>query len=175
MTTPATQTPTSAQPPRGAPLRPVGGRRGDRGSVSVEIALSVPLMVLLLLLFLLTAAVHLGRAAIDVNSAAAAAARAASLARTAPAATTAARNAASADLAGQCASVSVTVDTSVFHRGGAVTVTVACTVTTHGLTGINVPGTVTTRAASTSPIDLYRTVALGSGNAPTVSRGGDPA
>ena len=151
-------------------------RDGDRGSVTVEIALAVPLMVLLL--FLLTAAVHLGRAAIDVNSAAAAAARAASLARTAPAATTAARNAAAADLANQCASLSVTVDTSAFHRGGAVTVSVACTVTTHGLTGINVPGSVTTRAASTSPIDLYRsTVSLGasrSANVHTASRGGDP-
>ncbi len=135
---------------------------GDRGSVSVEIALSLPLMVLLL--FLLSAAVHLGRAAIDVNSAAAAAARAASLARTAPAAATAARNAATADLTGRCASLSVTVDTSAFHRGGAVTVTVACTVTTHGLTGISLPGSVTTRAASTSPIDRYRSEPLGFAN-----------
>ncbi len=155
------------------PGRQPGRRRdGDRGSVTVEIALAVPLMVLLL--FLLTAAVHLGRAAIDVNSAAAAAARAASLARTAPAATTAARNAATADLAGQCASLSVTVDTSAFHRGGTVTVAVACTVTTHGLTGIDIPGAVTTRASSTSPIDLYRTVALsGTGGARATARGGD--
>ncbi len=133
--------------------------RGDRGSVTVEIALSVPLMVLLL--FLLTAALDLGRAAIDVNSAAAAAARAASLSRTASAATTAARNAATANLSGQCASVSVTVDTGAFHRGGAVTVTVACTITTHGLTGISIPGSVTARAASTSPVDVYRSVSLG--------------
>ncbi len=164
----------SRQPPhptRRPPRRP----GGDGGSVSVEIALSVPLIVLLL--FLLTAAVHLGRAAIDVNSAAAAAARAASLARTAPTATTAARNAATANLAGQCASLSVTVDTSAFHRGGAVTVTVACTVTTHGLTGISIPGSVTTRAASTSPIDRYRTVGLGPAQAgvPTTTRGGDIA
>jgi Flp pilus assembly protein TadG len=145
----------SPQPTR----QPRCRRVGDRGSVTVEIALAVPLMVLLL--FLLTAAVHLGRAAIDVNSAAASAARAASLARTAPAATTAARNAATADLTGQCASLSVTVDTSAFHRGGAVTVTVACTVTTHGLTGVDMPGSVTTRAASTSPIDVYRAVSLG--------------
>ena len=164
----------SRQPPHPT-HRPPHRPHGDRGSVTVEIALSVTLLVLLL--FLLTAAVHLGRAAFDVNSAAAAAARAASLARTATAATTAARNAASADLAGQCASVSVTVDTSAFHRGGAVTVSVACTVTTHGLTGINIPGSVTTRAASTSPIDLYRSVSLGAshnGHAHTASRGGDP-
>ncbi len=168
MTTPA-RTPSRADRP--APAR---SRRSDHGSVSVEIALSVPLIVLLL--FLLTAAVHLGRAAIDVNSAAAAAARAASLSRSAPAATMAARNAATANLAGQCASVSVTVDTSAFHRGGAVTVTVACTVTTHGLTGISIPGSVTTRAASTSPIDVYRTVSLGATYtySATTARGGDP-
>ncbi len=157
------------QPPhrtRRPPRRP----RGDRSAVSVEIALAVPLIVLLL--FLMATAVHLGRAVIDVNSAAAAASRAASLARTAPAATTAARNAAAADLAGQCAIVSVTVDTSGFHRGGTVTVTVACTVTTHGLTGINIPGSVTTKAASTSPIDLYRTVSLRFGNS-EVSPGGN--
>jgi Flp pilus assembly protein TadG len=161
------------QPPRPA-RRHLYRARGDRGSVSVEIALSVPLMVLLL--FLLTAAVHLGRAAIDINSAAAAAARAASLSRTAAGATTAARNAATANLAGQCASLAVTVDTSAFRRGGAVTVTVACTVTTHGLTGISIPGSVTTRAASTSPIDLYRTVALGPApaDARTKLRGGEP-
>jgi Flp pilus assembly protein TadG len=165
MTVHIRQSPRPARQPR----RRLGS---ERGSVAVEIALAVPLMVLLL--FLLTAAVHLGRAAIDVNSAAAAAARAASLARTGPAATTAARNAATADLAGQCASLSVSVDTSAFHRGGTVTVAVACTVTTHGLTGIDIPGAVTTRASSTSPIDLYRTVALsGTGGARATARGGD--
>ncbi len=125
-------------------------------------------------------AVHLGRAAIDVNAAAAAAARAASLSRSAPAATSAARTAATANLAGQCAAVSVTVDTSAFHRGGAVTVTVACTVTTHGLTGISIPGSVTTQASSTSPIDVYRSISLGFANSQALSgarattRGGDP-
>jgi Flp pilus assembly protein TadG len=163
------------RPPRPARRHPHRPGR-DRGSVSVEIALSVPLMVLLL--FLLTAAVHLGRAAIDVNSAAAAAARAASLSRTAAAATTAARNAATANLAGRCASLAVTVDTSAFHRGGAVTVTVACTVTTHGLTGISIPGSVTTRASSTSPVDLYRSISLRfttpEGSAAVHRSGGDP-
>ncbi len=164
------------------PARPIRRPRcrpgGDRGSVTVEIALAVPLM--LLLLFLLTTAVHLGRAAIDVNAAAAAAARAASLSRSAPAATSAARTAATANLAGQCAAVSVTVDTSAFHRGGAVTVTVACTVTTHGLTGISIPGSVTTQASSTSPIDVYRSISLGFANSQALSgarattRGGDP-
>ena len=153
----STHTPTPRQPPP--------ARHPDRGSVSVEIALSVPLV--LLLLFLLSATVHLGRAAIDVNAAAAAGARAASLTRTPAAATTAARDTATADLAGRCAALVVTVDTTGFRRGGAVTVTVACTVTTRGLTGIDVPGSVTTQATSTSPLDMYRTVALGFTNPET--------
>jgi Flp pilus assembly protein TadG len=110
----------------------------------------------LLLLFLVVGAFHLARANLDVNSAAAAASRAASLTRTAPAALTAARDSATADLAGQCAAVDVSVDTSHFQRGGAVRVHVACTVTTHGLTGIGLPGTMTVQADSTSPLDLYR-------------------
>jgi hypothetical protein len=122
----------------------------------------VPLAVLLL--FLLAAALHLGRVAIDVNAAAAAAARAASLSRTPAGAHTAARDTATANLTGQCANLAVTVDTSAFHRGGAVTVTVACTVTTRGLTSINIPGSVTTKASSTSPIDVYRGVSLGVAN-----------
>jgi hypothetical protein len=50
----------------------------------------------------------------------------------------------------------VTVDTSQFHRGGAVTVHLACTVTTHGLLGVGLPGSMTVSASSTSPLDLYR-------------------
>lgn len=136
--------------------RPGGRVRDDTGSVAVEIALGVPISVLLL--FLVIAAFHLGRATIDVNSAAAAGARAGSLARSPAAAASAARTAASTTLAGQCAAVSVEVDTSNFRRGGTVTVTVACTVTTRGLTGIGIPGAVTTQAASTSPVDVYRSV-----------------
>ena len=139
--------------------RPAGARRDDTGSVAVEIALGVPIGVLVI--FLVVAAFHLGRATIDVNSAAAAAARAGSLARSPAAAASAARTAATASLAGQCATVSVSVDTSNFRRGGTVTVAVACTVTSEGLTGIGIPGSVTAKAASTSPVDVYRSKSLG--------------
>jgi len=163
------------QTPRHRP-RHARAVHADRGSVAVEIALSVPLVVLLL--FLLTAAVQLGRAAIDVNAAAAAASRAASLSRTAPAATAAAQTAAAANLAGLCANVAVDVDTTAFRRGGAVTVTVACTVTTRGLTGISIPGSVTTTAQSTSPVDVWRSVTVAGGTQPwagPASRtGGEP-
>lgn len=146
---------TTHHPPDRLRRRQVIARlRGDRGSVAVELAIGVPMAVLFI--FLLVGAYHLGQANIDVNAAAAAASRAASIARTAGAAETAARDSATANLAGRCASVSVVVDTGRFHRGGAVTVHVACTVTTEGLLGVGLPGQVTVSASSTSPIDLYR-------------------
>jgi Flp pilus assembly protein TadG len=114
----------------------------------------MPLAVLLL--FLLVGAFHLGRATVDVNAAAAAASRAASITRTIPAASSAARDSATANLSGRCANVAVTVDTSEFHRGGNVTVHLACTVTTQGLIGVGLPGAMTITASSTSPLDLYR-------------------
>jgi len=130
--------------------------RGERGSIAVELALGVPLSVLLV--FLLIAAFHLARASVDVTAAAAAASRAASLARTADAAARAARDSADANLSRRCARLRVDVDVTRFRRGGAVTVTLACTVTARGLTGAGVPGAVTTRASSTSPLDVYRAV-----------------
>jgi len=136
-------------------LRAVNRRlRNDHGSVAVELAIGMPMAVLFI--FLVVGAYHLGQANIDVNAAAAAASRAASISRTAGAADAAARDSATANLAGRCTGVSVVVDTGQFHRGGAVTVHVACTVTTQGLLGVGLPGQVTVSASSTSPIDLYR-------------------
>ncbi|MBG0569001.1 TadE family protein [Actinoplanes aureus] len=133
---------------------PASGRDDDRGSIAVELALGVPMAVLLI--FLLVGAFNVGRATIDVNSAAGAASRSASLARTAPAAAAAAHGSATANLSDRCARMSVTVDTSQFRRGGTVTVEVRCTVTTHGLLGIGLPGSLTMTAASSSPLDRYR-------------------
>jgi Flp pilus assembly protein TadG len=133
--------------------------RGDRGSVAVELAIGVPMLVLVVLIA--AAAFVMARANLDVNAAASAAARAASLARGAAAATTDATNAATANLAGRCASLTIDVDTSGFRRGGQVRVTVSCTVTTRGLTGIGLPGSTTFTATATSPIDIYRHIALG--------------
>lgn len=127
---------------------------GDRGSVGVELAIGAPMGVLLL--FLVIGAYHLGRANVDVNAAAAAASRAASISRSVAAASAAAHDTASADLADHCQHLSVVVDTSQFHRGGTVTVHVDCTVTTHGLLDVGLPGHVTVSSSSTSPIDLYR-------------------
>jgi Flp pilus assembly protein TadG len=140
----------TTRPPRSTLRR----LRGDRGSVAVELAIGVPLAVLFV--FLIVGAYHLGQANIDVNAAAAAASRAASITHSAAAADAAAHDSATANLAAQCTKVSVSVNTSQFHRGGAVTVRVGCTVSTHGLLGVGLPGSMTVSASSTSPLDLYR-------------------
>ncbi|WP_326550113.1 TadE family protein [Micromonospora sp. NBC_01813] len=134
-------------------------RGGDRGTVAVELAIGVPMLVLVVLIA--AAAFVMGRANLDVNAAAAAGARAASLARTPPAATSAATSAATANLADRCVSLTIDVHTGGFHRGGQVRVTVACTVTTRGLTGIGLPGATTFEATATSPIDVFRHISLG--------------
>jgi hypothetical protein len=134
--------------------------RGDRGAVAVEIAVGVPMMVVVVLLA--AGSYLMARANLDVNAAASAAARAASLARSAAAANTAATEAASANLAGHCARLRIDVNTGAFHRGGQVSVVVSCTVTTHGLTGVGLPGSTTFTATATSPVDVYRSISLGS-------------
>lgn len=149
-----TQHPAHDNPPASRSAR--HRLRDDRGSVAVELAIGMPLAVLFV--FLIVGAYHLGQANIDVNSAAAAASRAASITRSVAAADTAARDSATANLAGLCTKVSVSVDTSQFHRGGAVTVRVGCTVSTQGLLGVGLPGSMTVSASSTSPLDLYRAV-----------------
>jgi Flp pilus assembly protein TadG len=154
------------------PRRPGRALCDDRGSFTVELAIGIPMAVLMI--FLLIGAYHLGQADIDVNAAAAAASRAASISRTAGAAEAAARDSATANLSARCADVSVAVDTSQFHRGGQVTVHIGCAVTTHGLTGVGLPGTLTVSASSTSPLDLYRARGPGFANS-EASTGASPS
>lgn len=151
-------TSAAAAPATARGRRPPHRTGDDRGSISVELALSVPLVVLLL--FLVIGAINVSRANLDVHAAATAAARAGSLARTPSAATAAAHDAATVNLTGHCTAVTVTADTSQFHRGGQFTVTIGCTVTTQRLTGVGVPGRLTVTATSTSPLDRYRSEAL---------------
>jgi Flp pilus assembly protein TadG len=100
-------------------------------------------------------------ARIDVDAAASAASRAASLARSPAAARSAAVEAASAALAGRsvtCAALDVPVDTSEFRRGGSVTVRVECTVNLSDLGLLGVSATRTVSGTSTAPIDVFRQV-----------------
>ncbi len=128
----------------------------ERGSVAAELTLLVPIFVLLLLLI-----VALGRASdasIQVQDAAHAAARAATLARYPAAAEGDAAQAASAALARSdttCHSVSVSADVGNLTPGSMVRVTVSCTVNFADLSGIDLPGAHTITASSSSIVDLY--------------------
>jgi Flp pilus assembly protein TadG len=123
----------------------------DRGSVSVELAITVPLLILLLMFLVLCG--RAASAAIDLNAAAAAAARAAAHTTDPAAATAAAEHAATATTGGwDCVT---RTDTSGLRRGGQVAVTVACRVPLADL-GLPVPAVRTLTASATQPVDTYQ-------------------
>ncbi|GAA3546401.1 hypothetical protein AFL01nite_28050 [Aeromicrobium flavum] len=129
--------------------------RLERGSMSVEVVLMVPILVLFLLLVLMGGRYVTVRA--DIESAARDAARAASFERTEPAARQAAYDAANAsDMDDRFSSCVVPSIQGPFEAGGVVTVTVRCTVSNRGLTPLGVRGTETFEATSSAPIDRYR-------------------
>ena len=134
--------------------------RDERGSAAIELVLLIPALVALLLF-----AVAGGRVAMahgSLEQAAADAARAASIARTAGDAQTSAEEAARATLANQglsCTSLTVALDTSGFATPvgapASVTATVSCTVRLSDLAVPGLPDPVVS-ATVTSPLDMYR-------------------
>ncbi len=130
-------------------------RRPERGSMSVEVVLMVPVLVLFLLLVLAGGRYVSVKA--DVEAAARDAARAASFERSASAARSAALAAANAghvdDSYSSCAVAGVGGD---FRAGGVVSVTVRCTVSNRGLGLIGLSGGRDFTATSSAPIDQYR-------------------
>jgi Flp pilus assembly protein TadG len=135
--------------------------RHDRGSVTLELAVLAP--VLLILLGLVVVAARFEAAAGAVEHAAAAGARSASLQRTATAAQHAATEAARANLDGEgvvCEGLDVRVETGGYATAagtaGSVVVTVACSVPfqDQGIPGL--PGSRRVQAQVTSPRDVYR-------------------
>lgn len=132
-------------------------RRHQDGSVTTELVLLTP--VLLLLLGFVVFAGRLGGVQQQVLGAADEAARAASLhddpdAGRAAAAATVQDNLADAGM--ECAGLTVEVDTGAFHRGGHVTVTVRCAVGLDDVVFAGLPGSRQYEAAATEVIDLYR-------------------
>jgi Flp pilus assembly protein TadG len=129
----------------------------ERGSVTVELVLVTPLLILFLLFV-----VALGRLAtsrIDVSGAAAQAARAASIARDPSDATSAAQQTATAALADDhvtCADLSVATDTAGFVAGGTVSVTITCHVGLADLAGLRLPASTAVTGTAVSSIDTYR-------------------
>lgn len=138
-----------------------GRPRGDAGSAPIELVLlAVPAMALVALV------VVGGRQAIArdaVQAAAAEAARAASISRTADQAQSAAESGVSAILATEeleCAPRSVDLDTSGFAAPvgtpALVRATVTCDVALTDLSLLPVPGAITVTATMSSPLDTYR-------------------
>ena len=134
-------------------------RAEESGSVATELVLLTPLLILMLLFV-----VALGRtvsARMEVDGAAAQAARAASIARDPATATAMAHQAATTALGSDhvtCADLTVTTDTADFTPGGQVAVTVTCTVDLADLVGLRLPASQSISSTSTAVIDLYRAV-----------------
>jgi Flp pilus assembly protein TadG len=131
----------------------VGRDDPDRGSAPVELAIMAPALILITSLV-----IGFGRyeqANLTATGTAGAAARAASLARTPAAAEAAARTMVHAER-GSCPSPEVAVDTTAFHPGGLVKVTVVCRPSLAELTAIGLPGHVRLVSTMTSGIDQWR-------------------
>jgi Flp pilus assembly protein TadG len=138
---------------------PVGD---DRGSVTLELAVLSPALILLLGLVALAGRVEVAASAVE--HAAAAGARAASLARTVDGAQAAAAEAIRRELDAQglrCATSTVTVDATGLAAPlgdpATVTVTTSCTVTMSDLAVPGLPGSRALTGQATSAVDRYRT------------------
>lgn len=136
-------------------------RRSEQGSAAIEAVIGVSAFVLLGSLVIAGGRIAITHQAVE--SAAAQAARQASIARTAPEAQAAAIAAAGASLANQdvpCVSQDVTVDTSGFVSGpgvaAQVSATVSCTVDLSDVAIPGVPGQMEIQGTMASPIDTYR-------------------
>lgn len=134
-------------------------RHDERGSVSLELAIIAPALLLLLGVLVLAGRVETSSAAVE--QAARAAARDASLARTPDAARSTALDSAHRELFGSnCVTTGIAVDVTGFAApvgtDGIVTVTVTCTVTIADLAIPGLPGARTMTGTATSPLDRYR-------------------
>ncbi len=129
----------------------------QRGSITTEVVLLTPVLMLLLAFVVMTG--RLGVASGAVTDAAQQAARAASLRADPAAAATDAEATAAANLASagiSCAEFAVEVDTSRFARGGDVAVLVTCTTDLDDLAFAGLPGSTTLSARAVEVIDVYR-------------------
>ncbi|MCX4617905.1 TadE family protein [Streptomyces mirabilis] len=135
--------------------------RSDEGSAAIEAAIVLPSLIMFLCLAI--AGGRLVTSGAKIDSAAADAAREASIHRTAAAAQSAAQTAAAESLNDQgitCASTSVSINTGGLSvpvgQVGTVTVTVTCTVNLSDLLLPGVPGARTLTSTATSVVDQYR-------------------
>lgn len=138
-----------------------GRHRSERGSAAVEAVIGIPAFLLFLGLIIYggrTALAHQG-----LESAAADAARTASLDRSGAQAQIDAQSAATTDLETQhvhCRAVTVSIDTTAFHtppgQAAEVSVTINCLLDLSDLTVPGIPGTRWLHATMSSPLDTWR-------------------
>lgn len=133
----------------------------DEGSLTLELAVLAPALLILLAFVVAAGRVELAGGTID--AAARDAARAASLARSAPAAQAAALATARRSLSDQrvdCRNLSVQIDTAAFSAPlgtpSTVRVSITCVVPLADIALPGLPGTKSLRADFTSPVDPYR-------------------
>ena len=150
--------PTTGHPMTGRRSRHLGRLgRDEAGSVTAELVLLTPLLILLLLF--VVALGRLSGARLDVDGAAAQAARAASIARDPTTAAAMAQQTASAALGSDgltCGHLDVNTNTTQFAPGGYVAVTVTCVVGLSDLAGLRLPASESVTSTATSVIDVYR-------------------
>ncbi|GAC1322474.1 MAG: hypothetical protein NVSMB13_00930 [Mycobacteriales bacterium] len=148
----------------------VGHELGDAGSMTVELVILTPVVVVLLCLL-----VGLGRAADArgrLTGAVRDAARAASLAPNAAAAQIQARDTAFADLQGadlECRDPQISTDTTGWRAGGQVSVQIRCELDLSQLIFSGLPGRRILTADATVPLDTYTRYVPG-GSASTGAR-----
>jgi Flp pilus assembly protein TadG len=133
-------------------------RRGDRGSVSIELAILLPVLVLLAVVAIVNGRSETAYSAVSI--AAHDAARAASISRTGTQAQAQAAGVALTTLADQglgCTSLDITVDTSGFELPVGVPATVSVTVTCQiSFADLGLPLTRELSTTMVSPIDTWR-------------------
>jgi Flp pilus assembly protein TadG len=133
--------------------------RDERGSLSVELVVLTPVLLIMALAMLAFGRVAETRQ--QVVEAARAGAEVASIApdaASAEAASAAAATGGNGSLSRSCVDPLVTTDASQFHPGGFVTVTVVCHVPLADVAVPGMPGSTVVTASSTAPIDPYRSV-----------------
>lgn len=143
-------------------MTPFDGRDRERGSVTLELAVLTPALILLLGALVLAGRVQVAASAVE--HATAAAARAASIERTIEGARAAAQRTVDRETAASglpCSSSVVQVDPSglaaPLGTTASVTVRASCTVTMSDLAVPGLPGSRTLTAEATSAVDRYRT------------------
>jgi Flp pilus assembly protein TadG len=131
--------------------------RSERGTMAIELVILTPALVAAIMV--IAGGARYVDARGQADSAAFAAARAASLTTSQDAAVAAGAQAAERSMADRghaCARLGVAVDAHAFAPGGAVTATVTCTADLSDLVGFGLPGSKTFTATATVPLEQHR-------------------